>query len=164
MITVLLRVVLLVGAVLLGASVLPQLLAHRPDLPLLVVVGVALVRGPWTGVLVGLAAGWLVDLTPPGGEPLAASALSYAAAGALVGRLRGLQRASLLAPVLLTLAAALLVQGVRLVTALAAGADPELVSALWSILLTVTIGLVVVPGVRALETALAGRRRERSTA
>lgn len=155
------RLLLLGIAVLLGGSVLPQVLEHRPDLPLLVVVGVAAARGVWPGVILGVAAGWMLDLVPPGAEPLGAGALAYAAAGALAGRLRSLRRATLLAPALLALAAALLVQGVRLVLGLAIGTPVDLGAQAWSLALTVTIGLFVVPGVIALESAVAHRRAER---
>lgn len=158
------RLVLLVLAVLVGGSVLPQVLAYRPDVALLVVVGVAAARGPWAGVVLGVAAGWLIDLVPPGAEPLGAGALAYAAAGALAGRLRWLRRVSVLAPVLLTLAAALLVQGARALVALAVGAPLQPVAVTWSIALTVTLGLLVVPAVLALEDAVARRRAQRVVA
>ena len=41
-----------------------------PDLVLLPVVALALSRGWLAGALLGLAAGWVVDLVPPGGDPL----------------------------------------------------------------------------------------------
>ena len=40
------------------------------------------------GAAVGLAAGWLLDLVPPGSTHLGVQALTYAAAGALAGRAR----------------------------------------------------------------------------
>lgn len=57
-----------------------------PDLVLLPVVAVALTRGSVVGALMGLGAGWVGDLVPPGGEPLGLTGLLYAAAGALAGR------------------------------------------------------------------------------
>lgn len=56
-----------------------------PDLALLPVLALALSRGPVPGALLGLAAGWVVDLVPPGGEPLGMTALLYALAGSLAG-------------------------------------------------------------------------------
>ncbi|SDP14646.1 rod shape-determining protein MreD [Pedococcus dokdonensis] len=77
-------VLLLLGAV---TSVL---LAARsqltvPDLVLPVVVAGALRVGPSRGALLGLAAGWLVDLMPPGSAVLGTAALLYAGAGLLAG-------------------------------------------------------------------------------
>lgn len=70
-----------VAAVTLGAG--PREVV--PDLVLPVVVAGALLRGPSGGLLLGLAAGWLVDLMPPGATVLGSSALVYAAAGLLAG-------------------------------------------------------------------------------
>ena len=70
---VLTRVVLLLIAVLVPV-LFPSGMPGRPDLVLLVVAVAALVHGPWTGVLVGLAGGWLVDLVPPGLDLLSARA------------------------------------------------------------------------------------------
>ena len=90
------RALLLVSAVLLPSAWPPGL--PPADLVLLVVAAAALLHGPSTGVLVGLAGGWLVDLVPPGAEPLGATALSYAAAGALLGLARRWAAASPLLP------------------------------------------------------------------
>ncbi|MDO5503241.1 MAG: rod shape-determining protein MreD [Actinomycetia bacterium] len=57
-----------------------------PDLVLLPIIALGLSRGTMAGALLGLAAGWVVDLVPPGGQPLGLTALLYAAAGALAGR------------------------------------------------------------------------------
>ena len=80
------------GAVLLAAlavaTVLPRFgvpARFRPDLVVLLVAASAVVRGPAQGALLGLAAGWVVDLVPPGGSPLGLTALLYAAAGATAG-------------------------------------------------------------------------------
>ena len=54
-----------------------------PDLVLLPVVALALSRGWLAGALLGLAAGWVVDLVPPGGDPLGLTPLLYAVAGSL---------------------------------------------------------------------------------
>ena len=50
-----------------------------PDLALVLVVGWALLRGPVAGAAVGLAAGWLLDVVPPGSTHLGVQALTYAA-------------------------------------------------------------------------------------
>ena len=51
-----------------------------------VVVAGALLSGPSSGALLGLAAGWVVDLMPPGSQVLGSSALLYAAAGLVTTR------------------------------------------------------------------------------
>ena len=116
---VLVRAVLLLAAVLLPSAWPAG--APRPDLLVLVVAAAALARGPVTGLLVGLAAGWLVDLVPPGAEPLGAGAFTYAAVGALLGSLRRYAVVSPLAPWLLTVLGSGLVLGVRWLSS-AAGA------------------------------------------
>ncbi|MBO2522177.1 MAG: rod shape-determining protein MreD [Firmicutes bacterium] len=55
----------------------------RPDLVLVVVVAYALASGAWEGALLGLAAGFLVDLY--GGRLIGVGTLAKAAAGALAG-------------------------------------------------------------------------------
>src|SRR5690606_39125734 len=79
------RAVLLLAAVLLPSALPPASQLPRADLVLVVVAAAALVHGPTTGLLTGLAGGWLLDLVPPGAEPLGAGALVYAAVGVLLG-------------------------------------------------------------------------------
>ncbi|KQU66441.1 hypothetical protein [Phycicoccus sp. Root101] len=74
-------VVLAVLAVAVGART-PLLL---PDLVLPLVVAGALVGGPTRGALLGLGAGWVVDLVPPGSALLGTAALTYAVCGLLAG-------------------------------------------------------------------------------
>jgi len=57
-----------------------------PDLVLLPVLALALTRGSIAGAALGLAAGWVVDLVPPGNTPLGLTAIIYATAGAVAGR------------------------------------------------------------------------------
>ncbi len=82
-------VVLVRGGLLLVAAlavvVLGRVVPLMPDLLAPVVVAAALIRGPVTGALVGLGAGWLLDLMPPGTPMLGSLALLYAAAGAVAG-------------------------------------------------------------------------------
>lgn len=58
-----------------------------PDLVLVVVVGVGLVRGARDGLVTGFAAGLLVDLAPPADHVAGRWALALMAAGHLAGRL-----------------------------------------------------------------------------
>ena len=81
----LLRAALVVLAAALSAVVLPRLGSVGPDLVLLVVVPAALLGGPAKGALLGLGAGWAVDLMPPAAATLGVAALTYAAAGAVSG-------------------------------------------------------------------------------
>lgn len=125
--------------------------AARPDLLVLVVAAAALSRGPLTGVLVGLAAGWLVDLVPPGAEPLGAGALTYAATGALLGALRGYAVVSPLAPWLLTVLGSALVLGVRWLSSAAGAGRATGADLLWTWGVTAALAVVLVPVLRAVE-------------
>lgn len=155
---IVLRVVLVVVAAILGASVLPRPGGATADLVLLVVVAGALMRGAMTGALLGLAAGWVVDLVPPGGSPLGAAALCYAAAGALAGLTRRFGAWSALLPVFATALAALVIQGTRLLVAAASGELLDWTRAGWSVLLTVAVGVVLLPLLLMLERAMVRRR------
>lgn len=148
-----LRCLALVAAVLVSA-LLPSGMPARPDLVLLVVVAAGLVRGPDTGALVGLGGGWLVDLVPPGGEPLGAAAVTYLAAGALSGWSRRWVTWSPLVPLLATAAAALVVQAVRGVTAAAGVGVAHPVDLIWAVAMTVLFGVLLVPVLLAVERAL----------
>ena len=154
---VLLRALLLVVAVLLP-SAWPAGLA-RPDLVLLVVAAGALLHRPSTGLLVGLAGGWLLDLVPPGAAPLGATALTYAAVGLVLGLARRVSAASPVLPWLLTGAAAAAVLGVRWVAS-AAGVGRALpTDLLWSWGMTMLVAVVVLPALMATERRLADRGR-----
>lgn len=80
-----LRTVLLVVAAWFSVSTWGRGVAVLPDLVLPVVVAGALLTGPSGGALLGLGAGWVVDLMPPGAPVLGTNALLYAAAGLLAG-------------------------------------------------------------------------------
>ena len=72
------------------AAVAAVLLGHRtsaflPDIVLPLVAAAGLVAGPVRGATWGLAAGWVVDIVPPGSPVLGTSALVYAACGLLAG-------------------------------------------------------------------------------
>ena len=152
------RVGALLAAVLLVVTLAARHLSPVPDLVLVLVVAWALLRGPVAGAAVGLGAGWLLDLVPPGSSHLGVLALTYAAAGALAGRARveGPVPAPRVAVVALTASA--LVEGVGVVGALAVGAPVALVDVAVSCLLTATVAALVVPLVVGAERGLARRR------
>ena len=153
---ILARAVLLVLAVLLP-SAWPSGLA-RPDLVILVVAVAALMHGPTTGLLTGLAGGWLVDLVPPGAEPLGASALVYAALGLALGGARAWSALSPLMPWLLTVGAAALVLVARAVTTAARGG--HILAGAWALswLMTALVAIILVPMLLSLASWLRARR------
>jgi len=142
----------LVAALLTG--LLPAGWPGRPDLVVLVVAAAGVARGPGTGALTGLAAGWLVDLVPPGGSPLGAAALVYLAAGALAGFLRRYATWSPLLPLLAVLAAAGAVQTVRVLAAAAGAGAATPTGALWTLALTLVAALPLLPLLLGVERAL----------
>lgn len=151
------------GAAVLGAALLAVTLGARdvapvPDLVVVLVVAWALLRGPAVGALAGLAGGWLLDLVPPGGEPIGAAALAYAAAGLLAGRFRHAGPVAAVRVATVTLGAALVVEGVGVVRALAVSAPVDLAEVALRALLTATVGAVVVPLVVGAERAVVRRR------
>ncbi len=160
------RSVVVRAGLLLAAVLLPSAWpsgAPRPDLLVLVVAAAALSRGPLTGLVVGLAAGWLVDLVPPGAAPLGAGALTYAAVGALVGALRRYAVVSPLAPWVLTVLASALVLGVRWLSSAAGVGRATTTDLLWTWGLTAALAVVLVPVLGAVERRT-GRRAERAGA
>ena len=78
--------VLAILAAVAAAAAPARQLTYAPDVLALIVVAAGLSGGSTRGALVGLLAGWITDLMPPGGVLLGAGALSYAAVGALAGR------------------------------------------------------------------------------
>ena len=153
-----LRGLALLTAALLVVALLARRISPVPDLLLVVVVALALTRGPVAGAAAGLAAGWLLDLAPPGATILGLTALTYAAAGALAGRARseGPVRGHRVG--LVTLVAAVVVQGTVAARALATNAPVDVVHLGLGCLLTATVAAVVVPLVVAGDRRLASRR------
>jgi rod shape-determining protein MreD len=147
--SVLLRTALALTLALVGAVVAVTLRARGwpvvPDLALIPVVAVALSRGWVAGALTGLAAGWMVDLVPPGGEPLGLTAVLYAVAGSLAGRGSrvGPVPGRWVAIVLLAAAAVPAVGG--LLRAAWLGRPVEAAPSLIAVAATVVVGLLVVP-------------------
>lgn len=105
-------VLMILAAVLLEVSVMPYLNVADgiPDLVAPTIVVVALLRGTLVGAVAGFAAGMLLELTAPIGT-LGVLALLYLAVGAWCGRYcESEESASLLAPLALSVIAALAVQ------------------------------------------------------
>ena len=114
--------------------------------------------GRCVGAAAGLAAGWLVDLVPPGPTHLGVTALLYAAAGCRRGPLAG--RGPVAAPrvAVVALGAAVLVEVVAVVGALAVSAPVDLAEVGLRCLLTATVAAFVVPLVVGAERGLVRRR------
>lgn len=153
-----LRATLVVLAAALSAVVLPRLGSVGPDLVLLVVVAAALLGGPAKGALLGLIAGWVVDLMPPGTAALGMAALTYAASGAVAGLWHRDSGRSASLPALATLAAASTVAAMGILRALTNGWAVPWAVAGWSIVLTTALGLAVVPLLIRAERGLVRRR------
>lgn len=94
--------VLVITAVMLQVTVINRLglPATRPDLLLVVVVGIALATGRTVGTVSGFCAGFLADLIPPANHPLGVLALIYAVVGYLAGRLEDAEETSVLTPLI----------------------------------------------------------------
>ncbi len=157
----LLRSAGVVIAALFVATVLPRYgvpVGYLPDLVLLLVVASAVLRGSVHGALLGLAAGWVVDLVPPGGSPLGLTALMFAAAGAVAGGFhRARTRGVVLPLVALASARAVVELGTVCVAILQDGrVDPANAAA--HVLATVLVGLVALPVVMGVDRALTRRR------
>ena len=148
-------------AALAAATVLPRLgVPPRavPDLVVLAVAASAVLRGPVHGALLGLAAGWVVDLVPPAGSPLGVTALLYAAAGAAAGLLRHRGNRGALVPVAAAVLAATVVGAGRLGLAVLGEAPLDPAGAATRLVATVVAALVVVPLTVAVDRALVRRR------
>lgn len=142
------------GTVVLGA----RQVEPRPDL-LAVVVGAVALRGGWrTGLGIGLAAGWCADLLPPGAALLGTSALTYAAAGALAGRLQRPGPVSWLLLAWAALAVAGVARAVEVLLALAGAAPVDGRALATGLVVTATFGLLLGPLVVRLDRRAGGPR------
>ena len=153
-----LRAALVVLAAAVSAVVLPRLGSFGPELVLLVVVPAALLGGPAKGALVGLGAGWVVDLMPPAAVALGVTALTYAAAGAVSGLWHREGGRSALLPALATLTATSTVAAVGILRAVTSDRPVPWAAAGGSVALTTAVGLVVVPLLIRAEQGLMRRR------
>ena len=130
-----------------------------PDLVLIGVVATAVLRGPVHGALVGLVAGWVVELVPPVGSPLGLTPLVMMLGG-LVGGLfqrvssrtvgRARRRRSLAAGVVVLLG--------RVASAIAAEGSVSAADGLGRLASTVAVGLLALPVLLAVDRALVRRR------
>lgn len=153
-----LRLAALLAAALLAVTLGSRIPIVIPDLVLLLVVAGALLSGPARGALLGLGAGWLTDLMPPGAAVLGASALTYAAAGLVAGAGRREGETPLVWIAAVTGASALTLAAGRVAGALFAGAPIAWGELGVRLLLTLLVGLVAVPLLVRAEQALVRRR------
>jgi rod shape-determining protein MreD len=153
-----LRLVALVAAAVLGAVARARGWETMPDLVLVVVAASALTHGARTGAALGLLGGWVLDLLPPGGAHLGLTAVTYAVVGGLVGAVRREGPVAGVWVALVVGAAAAGLEVVRLVMALAVSAPVDVTAALVRVVVTGTIGALVVPVVLRLEHGAARRR------
>ena len=155
------RTAYVVVAALLSATLLPRLGVPEewvPDLVLIGVVATAVLRGPVHGALVGLVAGWVVELVPPVGSPLGLTPLVMMLGG-LVGGL--FHRVSSRTPgrALLALAAAgVFVLLGRSASAIVAEGSVSVTEGLGRLASTVAVGLLALPVLLAVDRALVRRR------
>jgi rod shape-determining protein MreD len=142
---VLLRSVLVAVAALALATLGARTPALLPDLVLPVVVAGALRSGRTGGLLLGLAAGWVVDLVPPGAAVVGTGALAYAACGLVAGagRREGVVPWGWVAAV--GAAASAVLAGCRVALAVATGSPVSGPGVVGSFLLTTTLCALVVP-------------------
>ncbi len=157
----LLRTVMVLVGALTVATVLPRLgvpARYLPDLVVVAVAASAVLRGSVHGALLGLAAGWVVDLVPPAGSPLGATALLYAAAGAAAGAFHRQGGRGLLAPLAALAAAAVVVTGGELALAVLGDGVVDGAAAATRVAVTVAVGVVALPALIGLDHALVRRR------
>ncbi len=157
----LIRTALVVLGALTVATVLPRLGAPvrvLPDLVVIVVAGSAVLRGRTHGALLGLAAGWVVDLVPPAGSPLGATALVYAAAGAVAGSFHRQGGRGLLLPLLALGAGSMVVGTGDVALAVLGDGVVDVPGAATRVAVTIAVGIVAMPVLIGLDHALVRRR------
>ena len=117
-----------------------------PDLVVLVVASSAVVRGPAHGALLGLAAGWVVDLVPPGGLARSGSPRScMPTAGATAGLAHRAASRSLLGALLGLAAATVVVELGGVCVAILGDGSFDLAAAATRTLVTLAVGLLALP-------------------
>jgi rod shape-determining protein MreD len=154
------RACVMLGAALAAVTVGTRTQVPLPDLVLPVVAAGALLSGPSRGALLGLAAGWLVDLMPPAAGLLGQGALLYAACGLLAGAGRREGTTSWGWIALVSAAAAAVVHAGRIVCAGLAGTPVAWADTGVRCALTAGLAVVAVPVLVELERRL--RRRSRA--
>lgn len=153
----LLRVVALVLAALAMVTLGARGVTSAPDLVLPVVVAGALLAGPSRGALLGLGAGWVVDLMPPGSPVLGSAALLYAVGGLVAGAGRREGETPMAWVAVVVLAAAGAVALGRAVLAVLSSAPVSLGELALRLALTLAVALVAVPLLVHAERALVRR-------
>jgi rod shape-determining protein MreD len=151
------RVLAVVLAALLGVTLGSRGVAVLPDPVLPVVVAGALLAGPSRGALLGLAAGWVVDLMPPGAAVLGTSALLYAAAGLVAGAGRREGRTPMLWVALVVCGSTAVLWAGRLFVAGLAAAPVAWGDVGVRIALTAAFGVLAVPALVEADRAIARR-------
>ncbi len=150
-----------VVAALLAATLLPRLGLpgdRVPDLVLIGVVASAVLRGPVHGALVGLAAGWVVELVPPVGDPLGLTPLVMMAGGLVAGTFRRPSSRSALRALVALAAASFVVLAGRLASAIVAEGSFAPTEGLGRLVTTVATGVLLLPLLLAADGALVRRR------
>ena len=157
----LLRAAYVLVAALVTVTLLPRLgvpLQWLPDLVLIAVVATAVLRGPLQGALVGIAAGWVVELVPPVGSPMGLTPLILLAAGAVAGTFRSRSSRSALRPLVALLAACLVVLVGRAAAVVIAEGALTPAEGLGRLVSTLAVGLVLLPLFLSIDRALVRRR------
>lgn len=148
-------------AALLTATLLPRLgvpTAWMPDLVIIGVVSTAVLRGPLHGAIVGLLAGWVVELVPPVGRPLGLTAVVMMTGGALAGAFWRPSSRSLWRPLTALLASAAVVIALRLAAAVVADGSVAMRPLLQMLTTTLAVGVLVLPALLSFDRALVRRR------
>lgn len=128
-----------------------------PDLVLPLVLAGALLAGPSRGALLGVGAGWVVDLMPPGSAVLGSSALLYAVAGLVAGAGRREGETPMAWVALVVLAAAGVLAAGRVVLAALSSTPVQAGDLALRFGLTAALAISVVPLLVRAEHALVRR-------
>ncbi|MEO7752888.1 MAG: rod shape-determining protein MreD [Terracoccus sp.] len=155
------RTVYVIVAALLSATFLPRLGVPADRVPDLVLIGVAasaVLRGPVHGALLGLAAGWVVELVPPVGDPIGLTPLVLMAGGLLAGSFRRTSSNSFLRALGALAAASVVVIAGRWAAAIVAEDGFAPTEGLGQLVATVVTALIVLPLLLAADGALVRRR------
>ena len=148
-------------AALLSATLLPRLgvpQAWVPDLVLIGVVATAVLRGSVHGALVGLVAGWVVELVPPVGSPLGLTPLVFMLGGLVGGLFRRESSHTVGRALVALMAAAAVVLLGRLASASLAEGSVSASDGLFRLASTLGVGLLALPVILAVDRALVRRR------
>ena len=155
------RTAYVVVAALLSATLLPRLGVPGqwvPDLVLIGVVATAVLRGPVHGALVGLVAGWVVELVPPVGSPLGLTPLVLMLGGLAGGLFQRVSSRTLGRAMLALAAAGVVVLLGRYASTIAAEGSVSASEGLGRLASTVAVGLLALPVLLAADRALVRRR------